>query len=725
MSAQLPYRHSFSQLPEKYVRQIAALDREPDPDVYRHGLLTIGRALIGEGREDLASPLLAELAETPDGYAREAERLRSLTGASAAERIERYAQVFSSEVRRPEFFAAWAAGGLALRGLGAAGKRGLAHWRTRAGAFEWPWLATGESRAFAGAGRFPPPAPRALVAPQSFAVSSGGGGGGLPEAWRETLAKRIKLPADHPRFARILKNIDDHPFGASGAYREMLLGMRLPGKTIYPRHGVYESLSAADLLEQSTWFFQRSANLDSRRTAFGTYFDYLMQSAFQEILARGLPSQFVDLLTIAGGHPSVVSLESLFASAGLAPDYHFFVAGWKSSPRLFSLEQRVDEWPLGRPSRSTIKSYLARLEIPDSLPTGLQPGENIVSFADGKRVSVDADRAWSAFDRVLGQWERDRDWDSISLLDKALTRVSISQVPLLVMDYLVKVLMTGDAAEKTVLLPKVAELAHGEEFDWFDLNHAVQSAKNPEGIRAPGEDELAGTVFFGYLDDRPLVRRLLSLYQEIPRLTEATAAAARRRDFERMVEKLLAEDPGPFRGSHVLRMLAHNATTASRLAADRIARGDLEFRLVGETELRLYWNQSEEPLPVALFAPPDRRPPSDPAKPLILVLDQWNRVPETARADYALHLCRCVVHEFAHFLRDFKEGGKGYFTGFGEQLKSEMFAANEDQFFALSQGYVEEWKRAARHPYGWPAYLRGEIEREYLGLPRYPPEEKA
>ncbi len=251
-------------------------------------------------------------------------------------------------------------------------------------------------------------------------------------------------------------------------------------------------------------------------------------------------------------------------------------------------------------------------------------------------------------------------------------------------------------------------------FDWEYLKKILPSESWKPWAETEAAKRINGTLYTGFVHDLELAKRFVRLYRELPSLLEQPFLLRRGTGFRRIAANLLPPE-GNWGGAQILQLLNFYPTELSRAASKAIRRGKLDLEVVDRDAMRRLWN-SPLPLPAAFLAAPSERLPTDPRRVPLIALLEWRSSGLTRETmlQRAADWPAMVVHEYAHFGRDYRRGRPIVWRSEGEQLVGEMLALLEEQSFLLHQGDVRMWRRAAQHPEGPGVFLRNLVEAHYL-----------
>ncbi len=527
----------------------------------------------------------------------------------------------------------------------------------------------------------------------------------------DRLLKKFKLGEKDERVEEILGLLKDTPFTtnpqeARKSYADLLERSQLR-EIKFPDGRVF---AAVDQLRTAARVFNYVVEMNPLRRGVGSFYDYLMQVAFERTLSEKKLHAFDNLVRIAAIHRSIPALEGYFKDYSLNYPYQFSRALWKVA--LKSNEgwiKTLESLQLDRMVRNCIGNYLASFTFGEFSKGFRDPGFNfLILKAPGKperRVPMEAEFAVQALQRMV---EADSSWRPY--LKDLIEQVRHSPVPMLYLDRLFKILATGNLGEK------ISEIAEGSPFNGVEVASILEAAR-PDPDFSKGGQRLMGTVYTGYLYDPILGQKFARFYASLPYLLHPDDQPRHRQEFHRKAADLLAGKEN-YSAEDVLELLYHRPTPLAKQAR-RAMQDDkvLDFEVLSAGQMEALWQanksaKNSDPAPDGIFIPGSRR---DTGRPLIAIKELDPKLSREAKIARAVYLAAFTVHEFEHY----RHHQELQFTQREEMLVGEMRAWLEENFYLLTQGETGEWDKASElSPYGFGIYLRNMIDRDYVRGPR-------
>ncbi len=523
------------------------------------------------------------------------------------------------------------------------------------------------------------------------------------------LTTRLGLEADSPQLGRLRRMLLKNGAREFYRYYDFLAQSDLPNLRFKNRRGEEQSLSAAEVLERTLEMGNHFFAVDAVHRVHGTLFEHLGQSAFLETLTSKDPRLFDRLLKVMAGEPSIKDLEDFFLLSNLSSKYG--LTG-KNALSVHDYRRAILSHTLPDAIRGPIAAYFARLRDFHRLPEFLKPQNNRILEQGEADLPMDAALAVRVLRYHYSQDEKRSPILSVSLIEQIVERAELSPVGMLYMDRMFKILVPGKRWEGRQHLPKLHELADPGDFDWSRLLEYLPNKRSHYSQRVA--HSLQNTVFTGYLGSHSLSLYLMDFYRRVPELLEGSQASKLRHNFEREVAWQLVISRGRWTQSLVTRLLTYQPTITSHVSAQLLQKGEVDLSILPAEKMAIYWGNNSEEVPLAFLLPPSYRPTGEPARPLIVVREPSPNLRGTEAAKQALQLLRGVVHEMSHYQRDYQSGSERFFNDSLSKLRSEVFAYTEELHFALRQGEVGAWGLSDRHSYGWPGFIRTQVEHHYL-----------
>lgn len=529
----------------------------------------------------------------------------------------------------------------------------------------------------------------------------------------QVLAKKWELAEDHPDIVRLMKQVKKTRFHfredeSRDKYYDLLRRSHLRALTL----GDIAERSASHLMTHATEVFRYTMELNPLRRATGSFYDYMVQVAFERVLQEGKVHAFDQLVRIVAVHQTTAHIEHFLREQGLSFPYEFRNGLWKIS--LFKRPKWItalDALKLPRAWRNLIGNYLATYTYGEFSGAFRDLNYNyLILHPRGQEPRREPMDARYAVDSLTTLFAKSRNDEALmKLLDACWTRAAESKVPLLYLDRMFKIIATGDMEEKLV------EMADTRGWDTRELrNKLISEAVDPE-LWGPAV-RLNGTIYTAYLNDLETSRKFARFYRWLPHLVNPEGMEHRREGYRSFAEQQLMGKKN-FGREEILELLYHRPTAVAKLARQAILDKKVDFEVLSKEAMTELWlekggSKKFPEVPSGIFLPPDK---SNTGKPYIAIQELD---PELSRKDKiarAVYLAAFTVHEFEHALHylqlDFKFRRS--------LLLGEMRAWLEENFYLLLQGEDSEWEEATRvSPQGFAMYLRNLVDRDYIQGPR-------
>ncbi len=553
---------------------------------------------------------------------------------------------------------------------------------------------------------------------RTYSVGEGRSGGEKPLKFSVSrLAEKLKVDADDARLMEIIKHIEAFEEPLRSSYQSKLMQIDFLDVPSHSQGPIHRMIPGIEVFSKALFQFRHALNLDGIKTVRGSLFNHLLEAALVETVLHGTPATLEKLHWAVGATRRLQPLENFFRESGMGRKYRLGKSG--ELPEDHPLAKRVDALGMDEDAARLVKRYLARFEKNGNLPAFLDPAGNHIHLRGKKTVSLTPEFALRCLETVWNGWEG-RDLQR-SYLILSILRSQDSQVPMLYLDRFFKILATGDYSEQIIQLSKLGELAYEDEFDLKKLQGYIEKNSRGSGDLEAAADFLNGTVYTGFIHYPELARRMTSLYAELPELSPPERAAERRASFRHFAESLLQEGKTEFDRADVLKMLLHRPTSLSRLAAEAIQKGDVDFELVSPLLMRMYMRQTgiseDRDLFRAYFVVPKGRLAGESHRPLLAVMKQDPKLSREEKIRTSHELAAQLIHEFSHYLRDYRGEHRKVYESEGELLEGEMLAWFEEEYFKIHQGDMRLWNQGNQNPYGFPMHLRNSIELGYYPGP--------
>jgi len=516
-----------------------------------------------------------------------------------------------------------------------------------------------------------------------------------------------------PRIDKIVEHFSNTEFSyapqeAEAAYFE-LLGRSQVKDYQYTDGRVTPAL---DILQTASRVLRYTLEMNPMRRAVGSFYDYMMQVAFERVLQEKRVHPFDELMRIATIHRSQASLESFFVSYSLNIPYELNQSLWRHSlDKKPEWVESLSALPLSQSSRNRIGNYLATFSMGKFSERFRDPEFNYLMLkpmgGDPKNVPMQAEFAVRVLKNILEDPKLSPDWAPI--LEACVQRSKASAVPMLYFDRLFKILATGDLNEK------ISEIAFGRDFNALELAEKLSAVQPDPGFRKAGE-ALDGTVYTAYFNDPILAKKFARFYRALETLLHPKEQSRNRADFHRKAEELLAGKDN-FGREEVLEMLYHRPTETAKLARSMILKGELDFKVYSQSQMQRLWKalKKKGPLgetPSGIFLPAAKR---SRGKALIAITELDPKLSRDEKILRAVYLPAFAVHEFEHFLHH----GELSYKKLHELVRGEMRSWLEENYLLLQHGETAEWAKALElSPLGMGIYLRNLIDRDYIQGPR-------
>ncbi len=535
------------------------------------------------------------------------------------------------------------------------------------------------------------------------------------------LSGKLHIPEGDRKIQRIAEHFSLTPFTVDprtslATYYTLLAGTGIRSMV----HPDGKAVSAQEVLETSSHLFRFVMITDPLRRVTGTLFDHLVQIAFERVLVEKRQPHFDKLLRVVAVERDLPALEKFFAENAWLEDYQFRKPSWVYYLAVKRLTSRLKALQLPPDVQEGVAGYLATLAW-GSRPRGFRdPAYNFLWLQRRRETAIEAplpaDVALRSLEHVLKSRPVSEDWQRA--FHGAVRRSMQSNIPLLFMDRLFKIVATGDLPEK------MAEMSGNHAFNWEYLQGQSRSESlvgrrrssagkaKYEGLAA----RINGTIYTGFVWDEALAKKFAFFYQAVPALLDPEVSRRSREEFYEKADILLGKKAN-FSAADVLEMLDHRPTEMATRARQTIRNGEVDFQIWSRRRWEDYFKRRRSIRPEDAeekghFLSAERSPTG---KPLIVILELE---PDLSRQDKiirALFLAAITVHEFEHYLHD-HEIDRSTPRGV---LRGEMRAWLEENLFVLQQGEPGVWRAAEQvSPDGFGIYLRKSIDFDYLGGPK-------
>lgn len=543
----------------------------------------------------------------------------------------------------------------------------------------------------------------------------------------EGLGKNLKQDPEASPLRKVRENLSLTPESTREVYAELLL------KVSEKEMATSASDAVATMLLGASSVFAYVSILNPLRRVRGSFYDSLVQEAFERSLAERQPEALGDLVRVVTQNPTLESMEVFFKRRHWHGRYGMEVLSSASALNPPArMQTAIDALPLGATSQNNPVGNLSRRMLTDYLkayhankiPSELRhPAKNylIAQEAQGLvRHPMDLPllaRGIAGMDRLL---KSDEGW--LPVVSAVTTRALKSPVPVLFMDRLFKLLATQGMPEK------LGDLAYAESFDLARVRGQFQGEVSRRDWRGAGE-KLNRGYQTGFVDDAAFSMKLARFYQDLPSLLNPVEAARRRQVFHERAFDLLKQRSESARmmelgNAHqnyhamdIVELLEIQSTPLSRKARAAFLRSEVDLQLLTRQEMQELWSRQEQSavskIPaLSLFIPQSK---SATGRPTVALTRASAFLNPEERARQALRLASWAVHEFEHYMHHQTLP----FQVPAGLLRAEMRASLEELFFLVQNGELAEWNRIRpMASQGLGIYLRSRVEEDYLGEPR-------
>ncbi len=544
----------------------------------------------------------------------------------------------------------------------------------------------------------------------------------------EKLAEQLRQDPEAPGLRKLREQVAKTSSAVQEVYGELLLKV---SERELERSAVDR---VEDLLLGAGSVFAYVSELNPLRRARGSFYDSLVQEAFERSLVERDAEALGSLMRVVSQEPGIPALERFFrqrewhrryglevlqtASAEVLPD------PWRAAVAALPLGERQVGRAAADLSRRLIADYLKAYHARKIAPEFRNPARNALIAVHKEQGPVLQAMDLPVLRRgLVGMFELlrgDPDWGRV--LAAAAGQAFRSPVPVLYLDRLFKLTATEGPMEK------LGDLAFPKPFDLEQTRAVFQPEVARKDWRVAG-GKLNRGFETGFLDDAPFASKLARFYQDLPGLANSVEAARRRAAFHaRAADLLRARAEGnralglrsaqsPLHGMDLLDLLDLQATPLSQLARETFLKGEVDLQLLSYAQMQELWLRQEQSRvskdpALSLFLPSGR---SASGRPTVAVVAPAAALTLEEKADRALRVAGWAVHEFEHYAHHRALP----FQDPAGLLRAEMRASLEELHFLLKNGEVSEWERIRPlAPQGLGIYLRSRVEQDYLGEPR-------
>ncbi|MDL1873459.1 hypothetical protein FBR05_14860 [Deltaproteobacteria bacterium PRO3] len=544
----------------------------------------------------------------------------------------------------------------------------------------------------------------------------------------EKLAAKLRQDPEAPGLRKLREQVAKTSSAVQEVYGELLL--KVSEREL--------ERSAADRVENlllgAGSVFACVSELDPLRRARGSFYDSLVQEAFERSLVERDALALGSLMRVVSQEPGIPALERFFRQRewhrryGLevlhAASQEALPAPWRAAVEALPLNKGPVDRVAADLARKLIADYLKAYHARKIAPEFRNPARNAPIAVQKERGPVHQAMDLPVLRRgLVGMFELlrgDPDWGRV--LAAAAGQAFRSPVPVLYLDRLFKLTATEGPLEK------LGDIAFPKTFALEQARAAFATEAARKDWRAAGA-KLNRGFETGFLDDSPFAAKLARFYEDLPNLGSPAEAARRRATFhERAAELLRARAEGnqalglrtslsPMHGMDVLDLLDLQPTPLSRRAREAFLKGEVDLQLLSYAQMQDLWLRQEQSRvskdpALSLFLPAGK---SATGRPTVAVVAPAAALTLEEKAHRALRVAGWTVHEFEHY----SHHRVLPFQDPAGLLRAEMRASLEELHFLLKNGELSEWERIRLlAPQGLGIYLRSRVEQDYLGEPR-------
>lgn len=543
----------------------------------------------------------------------------------------------------------------------------------------------------------------------------------------ERLAEKLRQDPEAPGPRKLREQVAKTSAAVQEVYGELLL--KVSEREL--------ERSAADrvevLLLGAGSVFAYVSELDPLRRARGSFYDSLVQEAFERSLAERDAEALGSLMRVVVHEANLPALERFFRQREWHRRYGLEVlyaasaeplpGRWQAAVDALSLGEKQAGHPAADLSRRMIADYLKAYHARKIAPEFRDPAHNGLIAVQGGRLVRQAMDLSVLGRGLLGMFELLRvepEWGPV--LSSAAAQAFRSPVPILYMDRLFKLTATQGPLEK------LGDLAFPKNFDLERARASFGAEAARRDWRAAGR-KLNRGLETGFVDDAPFAAKLARFYQDLPGLADKAEASRRRAAFhDRALALLRARTEGnhalglrsarvQLHGMDVLELLDLQPTPLSRLAREAFLKGEVDLQMLTYAQMQELWLRQEQSRvskdpALSLFLPAAK---SATGRPTVAVVAPASSLTLEEKAHHALRVSGWAVHEFEHY----SHHRALPFQDAAGLLRAEMRASLEELYYLLKNGELAEWEKVRPlASQGLGIYLRSRVEQDYLGEPR-------